>query len=171
MKKLIVVVLAIVLALSFVACKKEPEAPIQQSGAQGLPDGHPAPEGSGQIMVPQERQIVVPDNVKGKWKAIALSIEDKASGKVTVQKVSMGGEYKIPGSDIRITVSEFLPDFIMEGPVITSRSAEPNNPAARITVMEGGEELFASWIYSNHPAIHPFQHEKYGITLKEGVRQ
>jgi len=170
MKKLLVVVLAIVFALSFVSCKKETEAPIQQPGTQGLPEGHPSSGDSGQIMVPQERQIVVPDGVKGKWKAISLNIEDKASGKVTVKKVSLGGEYKIPGSDIKITAVEFLPDFIMEGPVITSRSAEPNNPAARITVVEGGEELFASWIYSNHPAIHPFQHEKYGITLKEGVK-
>jgi hypothetical protein len=161
MKKALVVVLAIVFALSFAACKKETEAP--------LPGGHPAAGDTGEISVPQERQIVVPDSVKGKWKGIALNIEDKESSKVTVQKVALGSEYNIPDTDITIKAHEFLPDFIMEGPVITSRSADLNNPAARITVTEGGAEIFASWIYANHPAIHPFQHEKYGITLKEGT--
>ena len=164
MKKIFIVLLVTVFALSFTACKKETEAPIQQPGGQGL-QGQP-----GQISVPQDRQVVVPESVKGKWKSIVLNIEDKEAGKTTAQEVALGAEYKIPGTDITIKAGDFLPDFIMEGAVITSRSAEPNNPAASITVTEGGEEIFASWIYSNHPAIHPFGHDKYGITLKEGKK-
>jgi len=169
MKKILVLMLAIVFALSFIACKKETEAPIQ-SGQYGIPGGQPGPSGDMQIDVPQERQVVVPDDVKGKWNGISLNIEDKESGKVSVQSVALGAEYSIPGSDLVIKAHEFLPDFIMEGPVITSRSAELNNPAARITVTEGGNEIFSSWVYANHPAIHPFQHEKYGVTLKEGTK-
>lgn len=169
MKKTLVVLLALIFALSFAACKKETEAPIAP-GAPGAPASHPSVGDSGQISVPQERQIIVPEDMKGMWKGIALNIEDKESSKVTVQSVSLGSEHTIAGSNITVKAHEFLPDFIMEGPVITSRSAELNNPAARITVTEGGEELFSSWIYANHPAIHPFQHEKYGITLKEGTK-
>ncbi|MFC1549398.1 hypothetical protein ACFL4R_00820 [Nitrospirota bacterium] len=169
MKRIFVVVLAIVLAMSFVACKKESEAPISQQGSQGLPQGHPE-GGDAPISAPQERQLVVPDDVKGMWKGIALNIEDKESSKVTVENVALGAEYMIPGTEITIKADAFLPDFIMEGPVITSRSAELNNPAAKIIVTEGGEEIFSSWIYANHPAIHPFMHEKYGITLKEGTK-
>jgi len=169
MKKVLVVMLALLIAISFVACKKSTEAPMAP-GAPGLPGDHPAVGDAGQISVPQERQIVIPDDVKGKWKSIALNIEDKDTSKVTVQVVALGSEYKIPGTEITVKAFDFIPDFTMEGPVITSRSAELNNPAARITVTEGGEEIFSSWIYANHPAIHPFQHEKYGITLKEAIK-
>jgi hypothetical protein len=170
MKRTLVAVLVIVFALSFIACKKETEAPMRQPGSQGLPPGHSETSGAPQMPVAQERQVVVPDDVKGQWKGVALNIENKESAKVSVQEIALEAEYKIPGSDIAIRVHEFLPDFIMEGAVITSRSTELNNPAARITVTEGGEEVFASWIYANHPAIHPFQHEKYGITLKAGTK-
>ena len=167
MKKFIAVLLALVFVFSIAACQNETEAPLSQPGQGSLPADHPA-AGSGQISVPQERQVVVPADVKSRYKAISINVEDKASGNVTSQDITLGGEFVIPGSNIKVIAGEFLPDFIMEGAVITSRSAEPNNPAARITVLEGDAEIFDSWIYSNHPAIHPFQHEKYGITLRGG---
>jgi hypothetical protein len=40
----------------------------------------------------------------------------------------------------------------------------------RIIVFEGEEEIFKGWLYSKFPAIHPFQHERYGLLLKEGVK-
>lgn len=166
MKRIIVLMIVLVFALSFAACKKESAAPL---GGSGLPEGHPAAE-SGQISVPQERQIVVPEDIITKWKAVSVNIEDKATGNVVKQDIGIGNEYAIPGTNMKIKAISFLPDFIMEGAVITSRSPEPNNPAAKITVSEGDAEIFNSWIYANHPAIHPFQHEKYGITLNGGVQ-
>ena len=165
MKKTLVVVLALVMALSFVACKKESAAPITNGGQ---PQPGLAPTGSPEMpAVPTERTLVVPDEVKAKWSSIVLNVQDKATGTTTEQTVALGAEVTITGTDIKVKAEAFLPDFIMQGGTITTRSQDANNPAAKIVVTEGGEELFNSWIYANHPSIHPFQHEKYGISLKE----
>lgn len=159
-KKVLAVIGCMVLVLSFGACKKKEEKPIP-------PVGHGRPV----VMPPGETQIIVPETVKGKWAAIKLTIEDKVARKVEDVTIKLNDEYAVPGSDLRIKVGEFLPDFKMEGSIITSSSSELNNPAVRVVVFEGDKEIFKGWLYSKFPAIHPFQHEKYGISLKEGVKE
>jgi hypothetical protein len=159
-KKLLVIVAGMALVLTMGACKKKEESPIPQAG-----------HGPGVVMPIGETQVVVPDSVKNGWSAVKLSIEDKAARTTKDVTVKLEDEYKVPGSDLTIKVGEFLPDFKMEGTIITSSSLEPNNPAVRVIVTEGEKEIFKGWLYSKFPAIHPFQHEKYGISLKEGLKK
>lgn len=174
MKKGIISVLVIVcLAMSivvFAGCQKD-TAPINTGAPAGqLPADHPKTEGGEQPFIAPITEILVPDSVKGKWASVVLTIEDKASGKSNDVTVKIGGEYTIPDTKIKIKVGDFLPDFKMAGSTITSNSADPNNPAVHVTITEGDQELFKSWLYSQFQAIHPFQHEKYGVTLKAGVK-
>lgn len=118
-----------------------------------------------------ETEVVVPDSVKGQWSAVTITVEDKAAGTEKDVTIKLGEEYVIPGSELKVKVGEFLPDFRMKENIITSNSAEPNNPAVRVTVFEGQEEIFNGWLYSKFPAIHPFQHSKIGLLLKEGVKK
>ncbi len=158
--RFIAIAAGIVLLLSFGACKKK-EAPVQQA---------PEPAPAHESMMPKgETRIVVPDFVQGKWEAVKIEILDKTSNKKQVVTIKLGSEYKIPNSNIKIKVGDFLPDFRMDGLSITSASAELKNPAVHVTVYEGGKEIFNSWLYSNFPTIHPFQHEKYGLTLIEAI--
>ena len=59
---------------------------------------------------------------------------------------------------------------------ITS-SSEPTNPAVGIRVYEGDKQIFPApgkqwgWLFSKMPGIHPFEHPKFSITLKDGVRK
>lgn len=172
-KKLAVLVLALGLIVSFGACKQKEQAaapaPAQKEGAQANP--HAAAGGPGIVMPPGEMQVVIPDAVKGKFGAVKLLIEDKASNKVTEADVKLGTEYKVPNSSLVVKVGDFLPDFKMDGSLITSASAEANNPAVRVTVTDGGKEIFKGWLYSKFPAIHPFQHDKFGIALKDGIKK
>lgn len=175
MKKGIISILVIVcLALSlavFTGCKKD-EAPITTGGQSGqLPTDHPSTTGGSEPFIAPVTEIVVPDDVKGKWSGVVLTIEDKASGKKSDVTVKLGDTYTIPDSKINIKVGDFLPDFKMSGSTITSNSADPNNPAVQVTIAEDGQELFKSWLYSQFAAIHPFQHEKYAVTLKAGVKK
>ncbi len=158
-KKLVLLVMASALIVSFASCKKKEEAP--QAPQQG----------PGVFVPPGEPQVVVPEIVKGKWSAVELNIEDKTTSKTNTVKVNLGSDYKIPGSTLKIEVIEFLPDFKMEGSVITSSSNDPNNPAARVKVYDNGKEIWKGWLYSKFPAIHPFQNEKWGITLKDGIKK
>ncbi len=165
------VVLACSLSLIFAfgACKKKEKAPEPQAAAPGqeqaLPPGHQG------VMPKGETSVVVPESVKGKWKAVVIAVEDKGTKKTQEFTVDLNSELKIPNSNLKIAVGDFLPDFRMEGLNITSLSNEPNNPAVRIKIFENDQEIFKGWLYSKFPMIHPFEHQKFGIQMKSGVKK
>ncbi len=161
-KKVLLMVLALLLSLSFTACKKKEEQPAPQA---------PMGPAGGIMMPPGEIKVIVPESVKGRWDGVRLVIEDKVAKKTSEVTVKLHSEYTIPNSNIKIKVGDFLPDFKMEGLTITSLSNEPNNPAVRVIVYEDNKEIFKGWLYSKFPTIHPFQHDRYGIILKEGIRK
>ncbi|MBI5074244.1 MAG: DUF2155 domain-containing protein [Nitrospirae bacterium] len=176
-KQILVAVCGIALVLSFGACKKKEDKPaVPQVGAPGqqLPAGHAqqgAP-GSQQVTMPKGQTTVsLPDAVKGKWKAVVVIVEDKSSKKKTEYTINVNGELKVPGSNLKLAVGEFIPDFRMDGLTITSSSNEPNNPAVGLKVLEDEKEIFKGWLYSKFPAIHPFEHPKYAVMLKNGIKK
>lgn len=63
----------------------------------------------------------------------------------------------------------FVPDFVMDEGGITSRSAEPANPALRVRITEDGREPYEGWLFGAMPEIHPFPHEEYSVVLVEGL--
>ncbi len=117
----------------------------------------------------KESAVIVPDSVKGKWKAVKIAVTDKVSGKETVYTVGIGNTVAIPGSNLALKVDTFLPHFVMEGTTLTSQSNEPKNPAAQIRIMEDGKEIFKGWLFSLYPTTHAFQHPQYGFTLVDFV--
>jgi hypothetical protein len=166
LKKMVAVAVILVLAVSFGACKKKEEKP-------QMPAGHPAMEGG---MPPNiqnapkvERTVTVPKEVATKWSAVTLSIQDRSGKGAKQYVVAIGSDLAIPNTNMKVKVLAFLPDFRMGDKEITSASDKPNNPAAQIVVQEPGKEDWKGWVYSMHPEIHPFQHEKIAITLVGGV--
>ena len=109
--------------------------------------------------------IVVPDSVKGKWKAVKIALTDKTASKEAVYSVGIGSRFSIPDTRLSIVVENFLPDFTMNGTVMTSQSNAPRNPAARVRIYEGGQEIFNGWLFSLYPTTHAVQHPRYGFTL------
>jgi hypothetical protein len=168
MKRLLTAVLMGSLMFSAAGCKKKEEKP-------QMPAGHPSMQGDGmpQTGMPDmpkvDRAVVVPPAVKAKWKAVKLNIEDKTAQTSKEHTVSVGSELNIPNTQVNVKILAFLPDFRMAEKEITSASDKPNNPAVQVSVQEAGKEVWRGWLYSMHPAIHPFTHEKVGITLVSGV--
>ncbi len=160
--KIIAISAGLGLLLTMGACKKKEEAQAPPSPMANVPQTVMAPKG--------ETHIVVPDFVKGKWKAVKLEILDKSTNKKQEVTINLNSEYKIPNSNLKIKVGEFLPDFKMDGLSITSASNDPKNPAVHVFVYEGDKQIFKGWLYSRFPTIHPFQHDKYGLTLIEGIK-
>jgi hypothetical protein len=166
--KIFAVALVFAMVFSFAACKKESEAPLTKPGTTGeVPAGHPGSEGG--VFVPEVKETVVPDSVKDAWKGVKLSIEDKQASTTNDVVVDLGSNYAIPDTNLKIQVGDFLPDFKMAEGVVTSASNDLNNPAVHVVVMEGDKEIFNNWLYEKFPAIHPFMHERFGITLKEAI--
>ena len=166
------------LILAAGACKKKEEKPeFPQTGMpgqmqQGMPGQmQPGQEGHQAMMPKGETVVTVPDSVKGKWKAVVLVVEDKTARKMKEYTVNINSDLKLPDSDLKISVGEFLPDFKMDGLTLTSMSNEPNNPAVRIKVLENDKEIFKGTLFLKFPTIHPFEHPKYSILLKNGVKK
>ncbi len=172
LKKLGAVIAVLVLAVSFNACKKKEEVP-------QLPPGHPPMEGgmpqggmppAGMPNIPHvERAVVVPKDVQEKWKSVKLSIQDKSTKRAKEYTVPVGSELAVPNTNVKIKVLAFLPDFKMTDKEITSVSDKPNNPAAQVVVEEPGKPEWKGWLYSLHPDVHPYEHEKIAIILMGGA--
>jgi hypothetical protein len=203
MKRILVISLGVALVLSFGlgACKKKEEQPVPQAPqmphgmAPGMAPGMPpqmAPGGAPQQMPPQmapgqptlnipkgETKLVVPEGLKGKWSAVKIVVTDKGTQKSEEYTVKLNSEFKIPNSNLKIAVGDFLPDFRMEGTTVTSASDEPKNPAVGVKVFEADNQVFPApgkkwgWLYAKPElrGIHPFEHPKYSIFLKEAVKK
>jgi hypothetical protein len=178
MKKLLAVILVSGLVFSFTGCKKKEEKP-------QLPPGHPSTQGGmppagmppagmpaagmPADMPKVDRTITVPKEVVMKWSAVKLAVADKVAKNGKEYTVAIGSELAVPNTSVKIKVLAFLPDFKMGDKDITSASDKPNNPAAQVAVTEPGKEEWKGWLYSQHPEVHPFPHEKLSITLVGGV--
>ncbi len=141
----------------------EQEAP--EAGA-GTETGAGAP---GAPRVPT--RLVVPPEVAKTYSAIRLTWKDSGSGKEGAVDVPLGGSARVPNSEMQVRSDVFLPAFTMAADEITSNGVEPTNPAARITVVEKGNEIFSGWIFTNFPDVHPFQHPRFSLRLAGGVRR
>ncbi|MDH4099632.1 MAG: DUF2155 domain-containing protein [Nitrospirota bacterium] len=146
--------------------KEEPKQPAAPPAAQA-----PMPMDGTHLSVPpkQEQQLVVPDAVRGKWSGAKLVVEDREKKAAKEFEVKLNADFQIPGSNLVVKVGDFLPNFVMNGPVLTSLDNQTGNPALKVTIVEGDKELFSGWLFSKYPQIHPFEHPKFGVTLKEGV--
>jgi hypothetical protein len=194
-RKALAVALSLLLAFSISACKKkEPQKPVPQVPIQTAPQApmqpppqmpmqpapqmpmQPAPQMPMQRAMPMgQTKVVLPDSVKGKWSAVKLIVEDKVTKESKEYAVNLNSDLKIPNSNLKIHVGEFLPDFKMNGLTLTSASNEPKNPAVAVRVVEGDKQIFPTpgkkwgWLFAKMPSIHPLMHPKYSIMLKEGV--
>jgi len=163
LKKLVLLAASAAMVVSVYACGK------QESATAPAEQAAPA---EGQIAVPQQGQeavVDVPADIKSAWKGIVIVVNNKTDNTTKEYTVNIGGETKIPNSDLSVKAVDFLPSFVMQGLNITSASNEPNNPAAKVVITEGGSEVFKGWLFGKFPETHAFNHPKYSITLKEGV--
>jgi hypothetical protein len=180
--KTLSIALIFILVLVAGACKKKEEQPIPKvpdkshmfspemlARSQSQSDAKPVSP-HGDIAQKGKKTIVVPENVKGKWSSVKLVFEDRNSKKKAEYTVRINSEFDIPGTGLKIAVGDFLPDFKIEGSMITSGSNEPRNPAVKVEIFEKGTRTFDGWLYSKYPDIHAFEHEKYRLTLKEGIK-
>jgi hypothetical protein len=114
-------------------------------------------------------RLEVPPEIEKKYSGIRLNWKDARSGKEGTVEVPLGGEAAVPGSSLAVRADVFLPAFTMSSDRITSTGVEPENPAARIAVVDGGKELFSGWIFARFPDVHPFQHPQFSLRLEGGV--
>jgi len=114
-------------------------------------------------------RLEVPPEVAQAWSGIRLGWKDKTSGKEGKMDVPLGEAAPLPDPSLVVRADVFLPAFAMGGGAITSQGVEAQNPAARVTVFEKGKEIFAGWIFTRFPDVHPFTHPRFSLHLEGGV--
>ena len=184
MKKTILVLSALALLFSFGACQKKEEKIEVKSQAPSGPiiDATIPGHGKGGTGIPgqdvkkTEFSVVVPQEVKDSWTSAVFIIDDKQESKQDEITVKIGGEFDIAGSGLVVKIGPFLPDFKMSAETITSTSNNPGNPAIGVEIYENGAKVFPpsgkwGWLYANFPTIHSFEHSRYGLALKEGIKK
>jgi hypothetical protein len=173
-KGISVAAVATMILLLVVSCKKKEVQKVPQALKQGpimdSQSGHRG--GIGQDI---DFNIVIPPEVQETWSSVTILVSDKTSNEQKEFNVAIGDEFTVPDSNLTVKVGHFLPHFTMSGQIITSASNEPNNPSASIMVRDGDNQIFPEsgewgWLYTNFPTVHPFEHERFELTLKGGVR-
>ncbi len=181
MKKCLLLAVLMAAILASPGCKKKqpPPQPMPPPSMppQGAPAGPGMPGAPGMPGMPGtfhgemtvEKKIVLPDEVRGAWKAVRLEIVYKEKKEKKRFDVPLNSEYKVPDTGLTLKTGAFFPHFKMVPDRITSESNRPENPATQLQVFEGGREIFHGWLFAKFPDIHPFAHDKYAVTLVEGI--
>lgn len=70
-----------------------------------------------------------------------------------VYSLPFGKKVKIPGADLTLLITEFLPSFSYSEKerTIVLRSDKPDNPAAYLSCFVGGALKYRQWIFQKYP--------------------
>ena len=152
-----------------------PEGSFSNRFPQKNADGEDYGDGDGGHPTAQEvkqfqRDILVPDSVKGKWKAVKIMVGDKSDEeKNEVKIVELGSSFMIGDSGIKVTVGAFFPNFVMDKSHYTSMDNALINPAIEMTVEENGKNLYKGWAFEKHPTMYAFEHDKFSLQLMGSI--
>ena len=133
-------------------------------------DGKPlAPNGGAHVK--KERKFSIPKEVSEKYKSLILEIKNIPENSSVETEVLIGQKSEATGTPFEIMVEYYLPDFVIDADgTITTRSADENNPVAKIKVFKFGEVFFDGWLYKNHPSEHgSFADNAYSLSLIKSV--
>lgn len=114
-------------------------------------------------------ELVVPPEATAAFSGVRLTWKDAQTSKEGILEVPLGTAAALPDSDLQVRADVYLPAFTMSAQTITSTGTAEENPAARITVLQGAKEVFTGWIFKRFPDVHPFQHPRFSIRLEGGV--
>jgi hypothetical protein len=114
-------------------------------------------------------EINLPPEIAAAWTGVRVRLIDSESGESALYDVPLGTATPLGDSGLILTARNFVPDFVMDESGITSRSADPGNPAVQVLVTEDGAEDYEGWLFAAMPGIHPYPHARYQVLLVEGI--
>jgi hypothetical protein len=131
------------------------------------PDGnHP----SVQKAVKVQREVLVPDEADGKWRAVKLLVKNKKNQALSETKIiTLGSSFELRDSGIKVIVGPFLPNFVMSQKAYTSNGNELTNPAVKLVVEQNGKTLYTGWAFAKYPSMYAFEHEDFALQLMDYI--
>jgi hypothetical protein len=147
-----------------------------QDAVHGMPDDDVHSGAMGQAMDSGmhggggiNAEVSLDPEIADDWRAIRVRLVDLETMESSEHVVAIGEAAALGDSGLTLRAGTFVPDFVMGGGGITSRSAEPQNPAVQIVIVEEGKDDYEGWLFGAMPEIHAFPHDQYQVLLVEGV--
>jgi len=170
MRNLFAITLTIPLVLA--GCGAAPDT--AETDVQTMPDDdvHATATGGGSMggmMGGLNTDIRLDPEIAGAWSGIRVHVVDSETGDGQIIDVALGETAALGDSGLTLSADTFVPDFVMDEGGITSRSAETQNPAARVVIAEEGMANYEGWLFAAMPEIHPFPHDRFQVLLVEGI--
>jgi len=163
--------IVLTLALILAGCGAAPDT--AETDVQPMPDDdvHATATGGpmGGMMGGLNTDIRLDPEIAGAWSGIRVHVVDLETGDIQIIDVVLGETVALGESGLTLSAATFVPDFVMDEGGITSRSAETQNPAARVVIAEEGKVDYEGWLFAAMPEIHPFPHDRYQVLLVEGI--
>jgi len=165
---------AIVLTLPLILTGCGASSDTAETDVQTMPDDdvHATAMGGGSMggmMGGLNTEIRLDSEIAGAWSGIRVHVIDSETGDGQIVDVALGETVALGDSGLTLSADTFVPDFVMDEGGITSRSAETQNPAARVVIAEDGMANYEGWLFAAMPEIHPFPHDRYQVLLVEGI--
>lgn len=164
---------AIMLTLPLILVGCGASSDTTETDVQAMPDDdvHATAMGEsmGGMMGGLNTDIRLDPEIAGAWSGIRVHVVDSETGDGQIIEVILGDTVALGDSGLTLSADTFVPDFVMDEGGITSRSAETQNPAARVVITEEGMADYEGWLFAAMPEIHPFPHDRYQVLLVEGI--
>ena len=136
-------------------------------GSYAESDGHPPITGDQKNV---QREVVVPKNVEGKWKAVKILVRDKTDEERNrMETVTLGSSFALGDSGITVKAGPFLPNFVLDDTRYTSMDNELGNPAIHLVITENGKELYKGWTFAKYPTLYAFEHDRFSLQLMDFI--
>jgi len=145
-----------------------------ETDIQAMPDDdvHATATGGGSMggmMGGLNTDIRLDPEIANAWSGIRVQVVDSETGDGKIIDAALGETVALGDSGLTLLADAFVPDFVMDEGGITSRSAETQNPAARVVITEDGAADYEGWLFAAMPEIHPFPHDRFQVLLVEGI--
>ena len=117
-----------------------------------------------------DRGVVVPQEVKGQWKAVKIMVRNKIDeSRNSMKMITLGDSFELDGSAIKVTVGPLMPNFVMTQKNYSSKGNELTNPAVRLIVEESGKILYEGWAFAKYPTMYAFEHDEFALQLMDYI--
>lgn len=96
---------------------------------------------------------------------VLVHLQPAGGKKAAPYRVRRGQRFTIEGTEDEAEVTSIVADFGMDNGRVFSRSNEPRNPAAQITIYRAGAPLQTSWAFMKFPDFHQKADQAYTVKL------
>ncbi|MBI3008724.1 MAG: cytochrome c biogenesis protein ResB [Candidatus Omnitrophica bacterium] len=87
---------------------------------------------------------------------ITVSVVKEGKSFEYVYPVEIGKEYNVQGTDYKIKMLRYVPDFVIdiETKEAVTRTDEPNNPALQVEIISPEGNVSNRWLFARYPGMH-----------------